>query len=78
MPPVPWQYLLPFSGSDDDDQSNKPAPPISDSDNSSILGIADPKERAEQIARALAAGMPGANIKTLAASVLDGILGRDH
>lgn len=79
MPPVPWQLLLPYYGPEDDDRpSEKVIPPIAEVDNSAIMGIRDPIERANQIARALAAGTPRSHVQALAGHVLDGLLGRDH
>lgn len=71
--PVPWQTLLPFSYQDDSgDQPRKPVVAAPDADNSAIMGIRDPKARAEAIARALAAGVKGADPKQLARSVEEG------
>ena len=76
MPVMPWQHLLPFSDSSADDPSPTRLP-TSDADNSSIMSIQDPAERAQAIARALTAGVKGADSKRLARSILDGIRGDD-
>ncbi len=74
---IPWQYLLPYDHSDDEqDPSAEVAPPAT-GDNSAIMRIKDQKERAQAIARALSAGVKGADPKKLALLVLDGLLGED-
>lgn len=79
MPPVPWQRALPFYGSEDDDNPLKPSPaPGPEADNSAIMRIADPVERANQIARALAAGISRTDLKVFTGSVLDCLLDRDR
>lgn len=75
MPVMPWQHLLPFSDSTADESDS--VAPVPEADNSSIMNIHDPAERAEAIARALAAGVKGADPKQLARSVFDGLRGDD-
>ncbi len=74
---IPWQYLLPYDHSDDEQDPSAGVAPPATGDNSAIMRIRDPKERALAIAHALAAGVKGADPKKLAPLVLDGLLGRD-
>lgn len=77
MSSIPWQYLLSFHNPDDvDHRAPNPVTRL-EADNSPIMSIQDPVERAQAIARALTAGVKGADPKQLARSVLDGILGYD-
>lgn len=72
---IPWQYLLPFDISDETDSAS--VAPLAEADNSAIMKITDPQERARRIAMALAAGTSRTDIKQLTDSVLDGLLNRD-
>ena len=72
---IPWQYLLPFDISDEPDSAS--VAPLAEADNSAIMRITDPQERARRIAMALAAGTSRTDIKQLTNSVLDGLLNRD-
>ncbi len=72
---IPWQYLLPFDISDETDSAS--VAPWAEADNSAIMRITDPHERARRIAMALAAGTSRTDIKQLTDSVLDGLLNRD-
>lgn len=72
---IPWQYLLPYDISDEPD--SVPGAPWAEADNSAIMRITDPQERARRIAMALAAGTSRTDIKQLTDSVLDGLLNRD-
>lgn len=75
MPPVPvWRYPH-WLGPDEDDDALEPAPPA---DNSFCCHPTDDlPTRALIVARALSAGIKGANPKQLAASVLEGLRHED-
>jgi hypothetical protein len=72
---IPWQYPLPYDISDEPDSAL--VVPRAEADNSEIMRIIDPQERARRIAMALAAGTSRTDIKQLTDSVLDGLLNRN-
>lgn len=67
-----WQLLLPFASHDDEPPATDVAP-WPEADNSAFNEIEDPTARAHAIARALTAGVEGADPKSLAGFVLSGI-----
>lgn len=67
-----WQLLLPYGGPSEDSPAVDTAP-WPEADNSAFNEIEDPTARAHAIARALTAGVEGADPKNLAGFVLSGI-----
>ena len=77
MPLVPITRHSVFPPPGDDDYPGTPVLPLPDPDNSVFNRIRDKRERAQAIARALTAGVEGADPKQLAPFVYDGLCGND-
>ncbi len=73
----PYQPGLLFFSPGLDDENTNILPPPPESDNSEFTAIQNKKERADRIARALTAGVEGADTNRLAQLILEGLRGED-